>query len=291
MGNPFAGRKLYLDTESFAYAAWQAASGEEEELLAQIALTPQAIWVNGPEGLDRARAVAGEAARAGMLPVFVAYNIPNRDLGNYSAGGAVNREEYLAWIETLAHAIEPAGPAVILEPDALAHIRDMRDVRAQERIGTMREAIGILKARLSIRVYADAGHPRWTPADEMARRLAYAGVEEADGFSLNISNFVATDEVVEYGAKISDEIGGMHFVADTSRNGRGHAQDAEGNLDWCNPEGRTLGVRPTAETSHALADAFLWIKRPGESDGECKGGPQAGEWWQEYALGLAERAA
>ena len=36
---------------------------------------------------------------------------------------------------------------------------------------------------------------------------------------------------------------------------------------------------------------FLWIKRPGESDGPCHGGPAAGTWWPEYALGLAQRAA
>ena len=34
----------------------------------------------------------------------------------------------------------------------------------------------------------------------------------------------------------------------------------------------------------------LWIKTPGESDGECHGGPAAGAWWPTYALGLARRA-
>jgi endoglucanase len=38
-------------------------------------------------------------------------------------------------------------------------------------------------------------------------------------------------------------------------------------------------------------DGLLWIKAPGESDGSCNGGPSAGTWWPEYALGLAERAA
>jgi endoglucanase len=30
---------------------------------------------------------------------------------------------------------------------------------------------------------------------------------------------------------------------------------------------------------------------PGFSDGTCNGGPAAGTWWPDYALGLAERAA
>jgi endoglucanase len=50
-------------------------------------------------------------------------------------------------------------------------------------------------------------------------------------------------------------------------------------------------------------DAFLWVKRPGESDGQCTRGtagpedpvygavdPPAGQWWAEYAHGLAQRA-
>jgi endoglucanase len=41
---------------------------------------------------------------------------------------------------------------------------------------------------------------------------------------------------------------------------------------------------------HEPVDAYLWIKRPGESDGSCHGGPPAGAWWPDYALGLARRA-
>lgn len=52
--------------------------------------------------------------------------------------------------------------------------------------------------------------------------------------------------------------------------------------------------RPGHPTDHQdrrpLIAAYLWIKRPGESDGTCKGGPKAGTWWPEYALGLARSA-
>lgn len=53
------------------------------------------------------------------------------------------------------------------------------------------------------------------------------------------------------------------------------------------PPGRALGEVPTTRTGDELVDAYLWVKRPGESDGDCKGGPKAGAWWPEYALGLA----
>jgi endoglucanase len=72
---------------------------------------------------------------------------------------------------------------------------------------------------------------------------------------------------------------------DTGRNGLGP------HGEWCNPPGRALGERPTTATGHALADAFLWVKSPGESDGPCNGSARSGEWMPEYALGLAQRAA
>ncbi len=79
----------------------------------------------------------------------------------------------------------------------------------------------------------------------------------------------------------------MRCVIDTSRNGNGSATGGE----WCNPAGRALGNTPSVSSGQPLIDAYLWIKAPGESDGTCNGGPSAGGWWADYALGLAQRAA
>jgi endoglucanase len=91
-----------------------------------------------------------------------------------------------------------------------------------------------------------------------------------------------------YGDRLARLLGRKHYVIDTSRNGLG---PATGEEYWCNPPGRALGQRPTTNTTSSLADAYLWVKLPGESDGTCKGGPRSGTWWPEYALGLAERAS
>jgi endoglucanase len=42
---------------------------------------------------------------------------------------------------------------------------------------------------------------------------------------------------------------------------------AAGN--WCNPPGSGLGPRPTTDTGVPLLDAYLWVKTPGQSDGQC----------------------
>jgi endoglucanase len=98
------------------------------------------------------------------------------------------------------------------------------------------------------------------------------------------------------------------FVVDTSRNGQGPWQPTATYPDpqvWCNPPRRGAGPRPTAATGVALADAELWIKTPGESDGPCNRGiagsttdpewggivdPAAGIWFPQQALELATLA-
>jgi endoglucanase len=99
--------------------------------------------------------------------------------------------------------------------------------------------------------------------------------------------------------------GEAHFVIDTSRNGQGPWTPPEGVYpdaqDWCNPPGRGLGARPTTDTGTPLVDAYLWVKIPGESDGECTRGlgpsgtvdpewgvvdPGAGDWFAEQAAEL-----
>ena len=87
----------------------------------------------------------------------------------------------------------------------------------------------------------------------------------------------------EIRAIIGDE---ARFVIDTSRNGLGPTDDSE----WCNPQGRANGRRPSLNVAREGLDARLWIKTPGRSDGYCNGGPEAGDWWPEYARGLWEEA-
>ncbi|KAK4182068.1 glycoside hydrolase family 6 protein [Podospora australis] len=97
-----------------------------------------------------------------------------------------------------------------------------------------------------------------------------------------------------------------HAIMDTSRNGaQGWRYEWE---DWCNIYGAGFGRRPTAEgLGLELADAFVWAKAGGVSDGTSdesspsydpfcgkvdafKPSPEAGEWNQEYFEMLLENA-
>jgi endoglucanase len=218
-------------------------------------------------------------AAGSQLRVLVAYNIYNRDCDGASSGGVSNAEQYGEWIASFADGIADHEVVVILEPDALPHNCDPSRTQA------LADAVTTLKARPNAHVYIDAGHAGSVDADTMASRLIAAGIANADGFSLNVGDFETTATSIDYGSAISTAAGNKPFVIDTSRNGRGPA-----GSEWCNPPDRGLGERPTANTGNERVHAFLWIKSPGESDGECNGGPPAGEWFASYAETLAANA-
>lgn len=287
--NPLRGERLHVNPHSKARRALEslAQGTPESAAVAKIARQPQAIWLGSAVGSVR-RVVREHLREAGhALAVFTVFNRPDTDCGQSPAVGAADDAAYLGWIRDLASGIGNRKAVVILEPDgiALAAGCPTREQIAS-RLSLFRRAVSLLKERPRVAVYLDAGHARWVPARRMAAMLTAAGIDAADGFSLNVSNFVATEESIAYGREVSKRTRGAHFVVDAGRNGNGSSPENE----WCNPAGRALGLPPTTSTGDRLVDAFLWIKPPGESDGDCNGGPPAGHWWLEYAVGLAQRA-
>ncbi|SEH53593.1 endoglucanase [Mycolicibacterium rutilum] len=285
--NPFAGKPFYVNPASKAMRAAQAANPPSPELTA-VANTPQAYWLVPGSSASTVAKYAGDAQAAGAIPVFAIYGIPHRDCGSFAAGGHGSGEAYRQWIDGIAADIGPVPAAVILEPDALAMADCLSGDQRQERFDLIRYAVDSLSRNPATAVYVDAGHLKWHSPEEMAARLGQAGVERARGFSLNVANFFTTEDEIGYGEAISGLTGGKNYVIDTSRNGAG---PAEGELYWCNPSGRALGVPPTSVTAGPHADAYLWIKRPGESDGTCgKGDPPAGDFVNQYVVELARNA-
>ncbi len=290
--NPFLGNKLFVDPSMHSVKqadAWRAQRPEDAALMDKIATQPQAEWLGEWSGAVKlfVQSKMKQYAEGGAIGLFIVYNIPDRDCGQHSKGGAKNGAAYLEWIDKIAAGVDDGKAVMVLEPDALS-LLEKCTVKAKhaERYKLLTDAIRIFKAHPGIHVYLDAGNARWLPPEQIAAHLTAAGLDYADGFSLNVSNYVATDETLAFGKKVSALAGGAHFVIDTARNGNGAAPANE----WCNPDGRALGIPPTTDTDEPLCDAFLWLKRPGESDGACNGGPRAGEWWAAQALGMAKRS-
>ncbi len=277
-GAPFEQMRAYEATGRAADAA----------LIRRIAENPAAAWFadESPGYAARARSLAVNAAAVGRLPVIVLYHVPHRDCSGQSAGGAASDSAYRAWVLALSQALDGQRAIVIIEPDAVA--QTLQGCRgATGRFALLSDALRTLSAHRGLKLYLDAGNSAWiTDTTRMARALKRAGVGHADGFALNVANFETTKDTIAYGVRLSAKLGGAPFVIDTSRNGNGPA--AKGHHHWCNPPGRALGEAPTLATGQPLVDAYLWVKRPGESDGACgRGAPAAGVWWPSYALSLA----
>lgn len=284
--NPFADHALFVEPDSPASRAAAAVTDPRgRDVFGRLAAEPTAVWLvpeRHPAGTVGAHvaSLAQAAASADAVPVFVLYGIPDRDCGGHSRGGLAPAD-YEAWVREIAEALGGRPAAVIVEPDALAPAGQCDDY--PERIRQIRIASQLL-GNGGATVYLDGGHSRWQPVEVMAQLLRDAGVESVRGFATNVSNFNDHAAEREYAETLSAQLGGAHYVIDTSRNGRGS------NGEWCNPRGRALGERPRVVGDGSREDAMLWIKVPGESDGECNGGPPAGHWWDEAALELARNA-
>jgi endoglucanase len=259
------------------------------ELIKKIADQPVGEWIGPDNPGAEAKGYTEAAAKADRDALLVLYNIPHRDCGQFSKGGAADGNAYRAWVDQVATGIGDRRATVILEPDAVLHLVDSCTPQEfhEERFDLLKGAVERLKQQPNTKVYLDAGNAGWSQPDALFDPLQRAGIDKADGFAVNVSNFYPTAASKEFGQKLSAKVGGKHFVIDTSRNGNGAYTGGDPKENWCNPPGRALGEAPTTDTGDPLVDAYLWVKRPGESDGDCRGGPKAGEWWPEYALGLA----
>jgi len=287
--NPIAGAAFWVNPYSNAQKtadSWRVTRPADAAQMDKIAQHSQAQWLGSWSG-DIYTAVSNAVATVsatGARPVFVAYNIPQRDCGGYSSGGTT-ADGYKTWISALANGLGTSHAVIVLEPDALTQLSCLNSTDQATRISLIQYAIVALKAKGAV-VYLDGGHSAWKSATDQAALLTRASVAAADGFFLNVSNFQYTSSSISYGKAISALIGGKHFIIDTSRNGQGPTADNA----WCNPPGRGLGAASTTFTADPLVDAYLWVKAPGESDGTCNGAPSAGSWMADYALGLAQQS-
>lgn len=181
--------------------------------MAELATWPEAAWFTGGTPAQVRQQVRDLVLRAAVqraVPVLVAYDIPLRDCGQYSSGGAQSDEAYQQWISAVAAGIGRSRAVVVLEPDALANLpsdcganTDPTGELTAARIADIRYAVAKLERRPGTLVYLDAGHSRWHSVGDMAQRLIQAGLADAQGFFLNVSNFQPTAQIDEYGTWIS----------------------------------------------------------------------------------------
>jgi endoglucanase len=291
-GAQAAGSAYYADPGTNA-AKWVAANPGDSRAAVirdRVAAVPQARWfttTNTSTVRGEVDAYAGAAAAAGKIPIMVVYDIPNRDCGGASSGGAPSHDAYRAWIDQVAAGLAGRPAAIVLEPDVLALMTSCQSSDQQSQTtASIAYAGKRLKAGSSqAKVYFDIGHSAWLSPGDAATRLRAADVSNSgDGIATNVSNYRATGDEVAYDKAVLGQLGDSRLkaVLDTSRNGNG-PQGSE----WCDPAGRAIGTPSTDQTGDGQIAAFLWVKPPGEADG-CIAG--AGQFVPQRAYDLAVAA-
>ncbi len=217
------GAELFVNPDSTTVQAAERLEGQAREDALLLGSFPSADWFTAgtPKEVRKdVQNVVKAADKADQVPVLVAYNLPFRDCAQYSAGGATSVEEYTAWIDGFAKGIGKREAVVILEPDGLGIIPHYTTLAgdlewcqpaeadaataAADRFTMLNHAVDAFAALPNTAVYLDGTHSGWLGVGEITDRLIKAGVERADGFFLNASNYVETGRLEKYGTWVSD---------------------------------------------------------------------------------------
>ncbi|HEY1488350.1 MAG TPA: glycoside hydrolase family 6 protein, partial [Micromonosporaceae bacterium] len=204
------------------------------------------------------------------------------DCSLYSAGGAQSDADYQAWISALAAGLGNSHAVVIVEPDGLANLpsdcsatTDPTGTLTAGRIADIKYAVNVLEARPNVAVYLDAGNVGWRAPGDMASRLLQAGVQDAQGFMLNVSNYWPTDENNEYGTWVAkcmwfatqgpswgighpEYCASQYYSASAPNDGQpGDAVDFNDPSTWHWTEAwydQNVGTPPLSQLSHFMVD-------------------------------------
>ncbi len=190
-------------------------------------------------------------------------------------------DAYRDWIDRFATGHRrQRGRWSSLEPDAVAHIVDgctPAEYHAE------RDAAALRGDRPAQAAAADEGLPRRGQPGldprvvrNWSSRSQRAGIASADGFALNVSNFQTDDG--DEGVR-PPALGGPRRQALRRRHQpqrqRPAAPATAPRPGAIRRAGRWAPRRPRTPATRCV-DAYLWIKRPGESDGPCRGRPVGG---------------
>jgi endoglucanase len=237
-----------------AQIASLVASPRAASALTAMTSTPRGLWLIGGAP-DEVRAVVHKtmvrAMREKRVPILVPYNHPYRDCAGYGAGGTEDLAAYRSWIDALVAGLGNEQAVVILEPHSLGIIPNVRRLNgeldwcrpsATDGQGEMAPAKGATPAdryallndaldRLAsgaprTRVYLDGTHSAWLSVGDSAYRLARAGIDKAQGFTVNVSSFETTADSIQYGTWIAKCLAYAQVPANRHRGEQAYAECA-----------------------------------------------------------------
>nr|AIG55974.1 secreted protein [Achlya hypogyna] len=255
---------------------------------------PIATWYTDrdPDSKHQAALAVGSCSR-GNRPTIVVYGLPQKDCQDHQSSGGANQTpvQYERFLQDLVTTVGDNHVIYVLEPDALGLLvggSACAVAASYER--NLGKAVALLGANPKADIYLDVGF--WILGRD--RDAAVATVlakldpgRRLKGIAINTSNFRSTPELAQLcgdfaHAALAATNRSLSCVLDVSRNYQGPDPASQ----WCNPTGRGIGHPPSMVSGLRFVDYLLWIKPPGESDGNCNGGPAAGQFFADAFVGL-----
>jgi endoglucanase len=231
------------------------------DLLQDMVTTPQAVWFTSgtPQQVrDNVQDTMREAREQHAVPTLVAYDIPGRDCAQFSAGGALDKASYLAWIDAFASGIGRGRAIVLLEPDSLGLLpsscggpKPGFPFNDTDRLAELNGAVTRLEQQPNVSVYLDGTHSAWLAVGDAASRLVEGGVNNAQGFFVNVSNYQLTPNLVQYATWISECIA---FGQDPEQGGW-----RLGHFSFCNSQYFPVTLSPFSAWGSSANAANAWF--------------------------------
>ncbi|KAI1345059.1 1, 4-beta cellobiohydrolase [Xylariaceae sp. FL0016] len=313
---------------------------------AKVADVGSFLWLDTIENIAKFDPAVADLPCENILGLVI-YDLPGRDCAAKASNGELKyseiakyKSDYIDPIVAKIKANPNSAFALLIEPDSLPNLVTNSDLQTcKDSKSAYEEGVAYALKNLNLPnvvMYVDAGHGGWLGwdanlkpgAEELAKVYKNAGSpKQVRGFATNIAGWNAWDQspgefadasdakynscqnektyVTKFGAALKTAGFPNHAIVDTGRNAVTGLRAEWG--DWCNVKGAGFGVRPTSETGDDLADAFVWGKPGGESDGTSdssatrydsfcgkddayKPSPEAGQWNQAYFEELLKNA-
>jgi len=280
--------------DNSVYPYYQAATGRDRQLLAKIALRPQAFsfgaWYSDSQAQGIAQQYIANTTQGNpnVLAQAAVFRMDPWEAQACPSGswGAADQASYRAWVDSFAAGVGASRVALILQPDMPFAMCAPSPVPLQ----LVHYSARVFAALPHTTVYLDAGARYWPmPFSSAVSMLERAGIGSTRGFALDTSEYDSTGAELQYGARIIKALAAAgyrnkHFVINTAENGapflNGQYPGNVGNPRVCRNSHdtlcATLGIPPTTQTASArwhlskpdrslaarYADAYVWTGRP-----------------------------
>jgi hypothetical protein len=300
--NPIAGMTwgYYTGTDDEIWPTYEAATGNDKQLLAEVALRPEANWFgNWEKPAEIQGVVAGYINDVTHGNSTVLAQLTDFSLAPWEGQLCKTAETpalistYHQWNDGFAAGIGSSRALVVMQPD-LPEAKNTclssqtRDTYLQEVAWATRK----LNALQHTTVYIDAGSSDWASVPVVTRLLVQGGIKWARGFALDGTHYASTQSELTYGMQVTKALARLgykdkHFIVDTAENGSPFnyhqltAAGSTGNVPACQSLGhptlcQTFGIPPTwqvalpewklgghyAALAQKYADGYVWFGRP-----------------------------